>query len=62
MNEDTMKGGWTQMKGKLRQAWGDLTDDDLAKLKGEREELVGFLQKKYGESREAIEEKLSKLK
>lgn len=55
MNEDTLKGQWTQLKGKLRQRWGKLTDDDLQQIQGSREVLVGKLQEHYGRSREQVE-------
>jgi uncharacterized protein YjbJ (UPF0337 family) len=55
MNIDEVKGNWKQLKGRARQAWGDLTDDELEKTKGEREELVGLIQEKYGKTRDAAE-------
>lgn len=42
------------MKGKIREKWGDLTDDDLAKLQGSREQFEGKLQERYGKSKDAI--------
>lgn len=59
MNSDTVKGTWKQFKGKLKEAWGDLTDDDLDKYEGKREQLVGALQKKYGQAKEEIESRLA---
>ncbi len=55
MNRDTLKGQWTQLKGKVRQQWGKLTDDDLDKIQGNYEMLVGRLQTLYGRSREETE-------
>jgi uncharacterized protein YjbJ (UPF0337 family) len=55
MNMDEVKGNWKQLKGRARQAWGDLTDDELERTNGEREELVGLIQEKYGKTREAAE-------
>lgn len=52
MNDDTMKGGWKELKGKARQKWGQLTDNELDQLQGKREELSGVLQKKYGYARD----------
>jgi uncharacterized protein YjbJ (UPF0337 family) len=52
MNWDQVEGNWKEFKGKVRQQWGDLTDDDLDRVKGSQEELEGLLQKKYGASRE----------
>jgi uncharacterized protein YjbJ (UPF0337 family) len=59
MNSDTVKGTWKQFKGKLKEAWGDLTDDELDKYEGKREQLVGALQKKYGQAKDDIETRLS---
>jgi len=59
MNSDTLKGNWTQLKGKLKEAWGDLTDDELTKVEGKRDQLVGLIQKKYGKTREEVDTQLS---
>jgi uncharacterized protein YjbJ (UPF0337 family) len=48
MNEDTLKGQWTQLKGKVREQWGKLTDDDLDQIEGRGEQLVGRIQERYG--------------
>ena len=55
MNTLVIKGDWNIAKGKLKQKWADLTDDDLQYLEGEQEELLGRIQKRTGETREAIE-------
>jgi uncharacterized protein YjbJ (UPF0337 family) len=52
MNKDIIKGKWKEIKGQLKQQWGDLTDDDISKMEGNYEELEGLLQKKYGYKRE----------
>ena len=52
MNSDTIEGQWKQMKGKARQQWGKLTDDDLDRVQGKREELTGLVQEKYGYARD----------
>ena len=52
MNEDTLKGQWMQMKGKIREQWGKLTDDDVDQIQGRAEQLVGKLQARYGIARE----------
>ncbi len=59
MNKDTMQGNWKQLKGKVKEAWGDLTDDELDKFQGKRDQLIGHIQKKYGQSKEQIEQRLS---
>lgn len=48
MNKDIVKGYWKEIKGRLKLHWGELTDDEIAKMKGSYEELEGHLQKKYG--------------
>jgi len=45
---DVLKGNWKQLKGQVKEWWGDLTDDDIAKIDGNREKLVGTLQERYG--------------
>jgi uncharacterized protein YjbJ (UPF0337 family) len=52
MNEDTFRGQWAQMKGKIREQWGKLTDDDVDQVEGRAEQLVGKLQERYGIARE----------
>lgn len=51
MNSDELKGKWTEMKGKARSKWGELTDDELAQVEGDREQLIGLIQQKYGKAR-----------
>jgi uncharacterized protein YjbJ (UPF0337 family) len=50
-----IKGDWNITKGKLKQKWAKLTDDDLQYIAGQQEELYGRIQKRTGETREAIE-------
>lgn len=50
-----LKGDWNIAKGKLQQKWAQLTDDDLAYVEGQQEELLGRIQKRTGETREAVE-------
>ena len=50
-----IKGDWNITKGKLKQKWAKLTDNDLHYVEGEQEELVGRIQKLTGETREAVE-------
>jgi len=52
MNEDIFKGKWKELKGSVKQKWGDLTDDDVTKVQGQSEKLVGILQEKYGYSKD----------
>jgi len=48
MNEDILKGQWKQLRGQIKEWWGVLTDDDLDKINGQRDQMIGMLQKKYG--------------
>lgn len=48
-------GNWKQIKGKVREKWGALTDDDLDVIQGKREQLVGKLQERYGRDRAETE-------
>jgi len=48
MNEDRMEGKWKQMKGALKSPWGKLTDDDLDVIEGQKDQLVGKVQERYG--------------
>ena len=52
MSNDSLKGNWEELKGKVRQAWGKLTDDDVSRFKGNWEELSGHVQKQYGYTKE----------
>lgn len=60
MNEDIIKGKWKEIKGKVRQQWGKLTDDDVATMKGNYEELAGRLQKSYGYSKDEAQKQIDK--
>lgn len=55
MNKLEMKRNWGFIKEQLRQQWGALTDDDLQYIRGKNEELIGRIQKRTGETREAVE-------
>jgi len=48
MNWDEIAGNWKQMKGQLREQWGELTDDELETVRGRRDQFEGLLQKKFG--------------
>jgi uncharacterized protein YjbJ (UPF0337 family) len=56
MNNLEIKGDWNIAKGKLKQKWADLTDDDLQYLEGQKDELIGRIQKRTGATREAVED------
>ncbi|AHE67944.1 CsbD family protein [Legionella oakridgensis] len=63
MNKDIFQGEWQELKGKLRQAWGKLTNNDLEEIKGNQQEIYGKLQKHYGytkeEAKKAVQDFLS---
>lgn len=58
MNWDQIKGKWTQYKGKAKEQWGNLTDDDLTKVEGNRDQLVGKIQEKYGVAKDEAERQI----
>ena len=55
MNRDTIEGNWKQLKGKIQQQWGKLTNDDLDVIEGKRQELVGRVQERYGIAKDDAE-------
>jgi len=55
MYEHQLKGNWKQAKGWIKEQWGKLTDDDLDKIEGQREQLVGKIQERYGKARDEVE-------
>lgn len=55
MNKDTMQGNFTQLKGKIKQQWGKLTDDEIDEMEGHAEILAGKLQKCYGLAKDEAE-------
>ena len=56
-----MQGKWEQGRGRVKEAWGALTDDDLIKTEGQWDRVVGAIREKTGETLEAVEEKLEGL-
>ncbi len=60
MNWDQIAGNWTQAKGKVKQQWAKLTDDDLTAINGRRDELAGLLQKRYGYAKEQAEQEVDR--
>jgi uncharacterized protein YjbJ (UPF0337 family) len=55
MNTTIMKGNWNTIKGKLKQKYGQLTDNDLTYVEGKEDELIGAIQKKVGSTKEEIQ-------
>lgn len=60
MNWDQIEGKWTNLKGKVREKWGKLTDDDIEVIAGKRDKLRGRIQERYGLAKEKAEEQLQK--
>ena len=58
MNQDTISGNWKQFKGKVREAWGKLTDDDLDVVAGKRDQMIGKMQERYGVTLEEAEKQV----
>jgi len=56
MNKDIFEGNWKEKRGQIKEWWGKLTDDDLDKVEGNAEQLVGLIQQKYGYTRLRAEE------
>ncbi len=61
MNEQTIKGSWNEMKGKLKQKYADLTDDDLTYAEGKQEEAWGKIQQKVGKTKDEIKKEISEM-
>lgn len=59
MNWDRIEGNWKQFKGKVREKWGKLTDDELETIAGSKDRLVGALQEKYGVAKDEAERQLT---
>lgn len=57
---DILQGNWKQMKGQVKEWWGNLTDDDLAKIDGKRDKLVGVLQERYGYAKDRAESEVNR--
>jgi uncharacterized protein YjbJ (UPF0337 family) len=55
MNWDRIEGNWKQFKGKIKQKWADLTDDDIERINGNRDEFIGKIQESYGIGKDEAE-------
>lgn len=62
MTSDRVSGAWHQIKGKVKEQWGKLTDDDLKQLEGHAEQLAGKLQERYGLAREEAERQVKEFR
>ncbi len=59
INESTIKGKWLEIKGDIQKAWGNLTDDELDKTKGDAKAIGGLIQQKYGEAQDSYSKKIA---
>ena len=59
MNRATIEGNWNQLKGKVQEQWGKLTDDALDEIEGNRKQLVGKIQEQYGVSLDEAERQVT---
>ena len=59
MNKDEISGNWKQLKGKAKEQWGKLTDDDMTVIEGKRDQLVGKIQERYGYAKDQAEKEVS---
>jgi len=60
MNRDILEGKWKQIRGDVKNFWGKLTDDELDKIEGHHDKLVGILQERYGYTRERAEQEIDR--
>lgn len=58
MNENILEGKWKQLRGYVREKWGDLTDDELDQIAGKRDRLAGLLQERYGYTQMEAEQQI----
>lgn len=58
MNKDEVGGNWKQFKGKVKEQWGKLTDDDMTVIEGKRDQLVGKVQERYGYAKDEAEKEV----
>ncbi|AOE39814.1 MULTISPECIES: CsbD family protein [Pantoea] len=59
MNKDEASGNWKQFKGKMKEKWGKLTDDDMQVIEGKRDQLVGKIQERYGSTKDEAEREVT---
>lgn len=62
MNKETILGNWNELKGKIRQKWSKLTDDEVDSIKGNLQELTGKIQRAYGMAKEKAEQEFEEFK
>ena len=59
MVSDVLKGQWKQLRGQIKEQWGELTDDEIDQIEGRRDRLIGKLQEKYGYTRQEAEDRVN---
>jgi uncharacterized protein YjbJ (UPF0337 family) len=62
MNQDRVEGNWKQLKGKVKEKWGKLTDDDLTIIEGHQEQLAGRIQERYGLAKDEAEKQVKEFR
>jgi uncharacterized protein YjbJ (UPF0337 family) len=60
MNQDIFEGKWKEMRGQIKEWWGKLTDDDLERVGGKADQMIGLLQQKYGYTKEHAAEEFNR--
>lgn len=60
MNWEHVEAQWDQVKGKIREKWGKLTDDDLETIKGQKDQLVGKLRQRYADQKDRVEDDVNR--
>jgi len=58
MNENILEGKWKQLRGSIRERWGELTDDELDQIAGKRDKLAGLLQERYGYTQMEVDKQI----
>ncbi|MDO4723970.1 MAG: CsbD family protein [Comamonadaceae bacterium] len=58
MNMDIIEGKWEQLKGKAKEKWGKLTNDDWTVIEGKRDQMAGLIQERYGRTKEEVEKEV----
>ena len=59
MNKDQIQGSWDEFKGRVKRAYAELTEDDFTRADGSRDKLIGIIEKRFGDAKEKISEKLN---
>ena len=62
MNKDQVQGNWKQLKGKVKEQWGKLTDNDLTEIEGNMDQLAGRVQERYGIQRDEADRQIKEIR